>query len=222
MSHKAFASVVAIIDQADRAGAERLGAAAEVRARAPLWLPLAGAHPSWQEPKGGAHPAALSPLLPARGPRFRPVLLHRSSPLAGPSTPGRRWAPAAPAPHHRGGARPLHRHSFHIHGASPPRRIKSAHPRRTSRRTPWSLALELLPNGLTACALLQVAASSGISVVCKKSIQHNDPHRRLRRIQRRRRCARPSSTSSSARRRRAPDPSSSPACRSTACASTAP
>ena len=46
--------------------------------------------------------------------------------------------------------------------------------RRTSRRTPWSLALELLPNGLTACALLQVAASPGTSVVCKKSIKRHD------------------------------------------------
>ena len=45
---------------------------------------------------------------------------------------------------------------------------------RAAARTPWSLALELLPNGLTACALLQVAASPGTSVVWKKSIKRHD------------------------------------------------
>ena len=37
-----------------------------------------------------------------------------------------------------------------------------------------SLAPELLPNGLTVCALLQVPASPGTSVVCKKSIKRHD------------------------------------------------
>ena len=33
---------------------------------------------------------------------------------------------------------------------------------------------QLLPNGLTVCALLQVAASPGITAVCKKLVKRHD------------------------------------------------